>query len=173
MSSQQRSLPSVASGLRLWHQFAVQHLRYSAEATLPPRSTSDVLHLVALFKNPGTATNYVSYVRWACALSQLSMERFGGQVQMALKGLKKQREESLTGHLRVSTLLTEDRVAQLVSLCNGLPKHEQVGDVVLLAWRFQCNGARKTMCITCLKEGIRLYECRAQGRCSCGFDGGK
>ena len=140
ISSQQSSLPSVSSGLRLWHSFAVEHLRYAEDQTLPPRSACDALHFLALFRNPGTARNYVSYVRWACVAFHLSTLWWDGQVELALKGLKKQHQANLAGHLRETALLTEDLMAQILSLCDGLPLHEQFGDLFLLTWQFLLRG---------------------------------
>lgn len=57
LQSQSRSLPSVASGLRLWHAYAVTIWNYVPEHSLPPHSSQDVVEFIALFRNAGTAAN--------------------------------------------------------------------------------------------------------------------
>ena len=64
-----RSLPSVASGLRAWHEFAVVVLGYPEDSTLPPRKAEDVEKFVGIFANGRSAANYVGYVKMGvCAL---------------------------------------------------------------------------------------------------------
>lgn len=60
VSSQLRSLPSVASWLQLWHTFAVSLLRYAPEHTLPPQSSTDVVKFITIFRNAETAANYIN-----------------------------------------------------------------------------------------------------------------
>ena len=62
LCSQQGSGPSVASGLRAWHAFAVSFLEYAPNETLPPRSPQDVLKYIALFASAGTAKNYIGFL---------------------------------------------------------------------------------------------------------------
>ena len=135
-STQKRSLASVASGLRCWHQFAVTVLQYRPEETLPPKCARDIVYFVAIFQNPGTARNYVSYVRWACVLHRLDCAWFDPEVQMVLRGLDKHYIESLPGQLSDKPLLTEDMVARLVTLCSERPGFEDLGDLFLVAWQF-------------------------------------
>ena len=66
MESSRKNLPSVASGLRAWHAFAVALKGYKEEASLPPVDEDHVVEFVSLFKSSKTARNYVSYVKWAC-----------------------------------------------------------------------------------------------------------
>ena len=139
-SSQLRSLPSVASGLRLWRNFALQLLNYAADRSLLPRSAQDIVQFVSIFRNPGTAANYVGYVKWACVFQGLSLHWHTGQVTMALKGLKKQAEASCEGQLLESKLLDEDTMLKLITLCNKLPEHAAIGDIFLLTWQFLLQG---------------------------------
>ena len=59
-SIQKRSLFSVASGLRCWHQFAVTVLQYHPEETLPPKCARDIVYFIILLPSlktlarPGT-----------------------------------------------------------------------------------------------------------------------
>ena len=140
VSSQLRSLPSVASGLRLWHEFAASLLRYAPEHTLPPQSSTDVVKFITLFRNAGTAANYISYIKWACVLNGLSVHWYTGQVTMALKGLKKQCASSLVGTLSEQKIFDEALVLKLMTLCDGLPNHVDIGSIFLLAWQFLLRG---------------------------------
>lgn len=139
LQSQSRSLPSVASGLRLWHAYAVTVLNYVPEHSLPPQSSQDVVKFIALFCNAGAAANHISYLRWACVLHGLSLQWHTGQIAMALKGLKKQSSNFLAGVLPQPNLFDEHLVLQLMTLCNSLPGHSEVGTfffagVAISAW---------------------------------------
>lgn len=140
LQSQSRSLPSVASGLRLWHAYAVTILNYVPEHSLPPQSSQDVVKFIALFRNAGTAANYISYLKWACVLHGLSLQWYTGQITMALKGLKKQSSDLVAGVLVQPNLLDERLVLQLMTLCDSLPGHSEVGTIFLLAWQFLLRG---------------------------------
>ena len=50
LETQRNSLPSVASGLRAWHAFAVSVLKYEEGESLPPRSEDHVLMYVSIFR---------------------------------------------------------------------------------------------------------------------------
>ena len=76
LSSQQGSGPSVASGLKAWHSFAVSLLGYQESATLPPRRPDDILRFVALFSLAGTAKTYVGLgLQVSCVVSGLADRR--------------------------------------------------------------------------------------------------
>ena len=57
-----RSLPSVASGLRAWHEFAAQVLGYPEDGTLPPRKAEDVEKCVGIFGNVFIYISYIYYI---------------------------------------------------------------------------------------------------------------
>ena len=61
--TQRRSLPSVVCGLKSWHLFATLVCGYHESCTLPPRNDSDVMKYLSIFRNAGTGSNYISYVR--------------------------------------------------------------------------------------------------------------
>ena len=134
--AQRKSLPSVASGLRCWRHFAESVLQYNAAHTLPPKCANDVVCFVAIFRNSGTARNYVSYVHWACVFHRLDCAWFGPEVQMVLRILDKHCIENLPGHLADKPLLTETLAARLVTLCNERPGFQDLGDLFVVAWQF-------------------------------------
>ena len=85
-----KTLPMVVSGLKCWHNFAVNVLDYHNNATLPPRKCSDVVRYTAVFTNSGTAANYIGHIKKACFLLSLPVETWYQQpVRVALKGLTK------------------------------------------------------------------------------------
>eukprot|EP00438_Fugacium_kawagutii_P006852 Skav210206 [mRNA] locus=scaffold3141:74491:87031:+ [translate_table: standard] len=136
LCSQQGSGPSVASGLKAWHHFAVSFLQYDAAETLPPRCPSDVLKFIALFSAAGTAKNYVGYVAWACKYRGLSLEWRTHEVNLALHGLKKAEQVRSQHVLKHVRLMTPDIMVQLIRLCDAMPAFQNDGDLFLLAWQF-------------------------------------
>ena len=136
LSSQQGSGPSVASGLRAWHAFAVTFLDYSHQETLPPKCAADVLKFVALFASAGTATNYVGYVAWACKFHALSLTWRTDEINLALQGLKKAEQKGKERIFADAPKLTTEIMCQLLELCDNIPGFETDGDLYLLAWQF-------------------------------------
>lgn len=134
--TQRKSLPSVASGLRCWHSFANQVLQYRDEETLPPKCARHVVQFVGIFRHPGTARNYVSYLRWACAFHRLDTSWCDQEVQMVIRGLEKSHVASISGQLSDRPLLTEQLVALLVQQCSRTVGLEQLGDLFVVAWQF-------------------------------------
>ena len=101
------SRASVASGLRAWGGFAEQVLGYEPSATLPPRSTSDAQRFVVVFRNGGTAYNYLLYVVWACRFHLLSTAWWSPELKLTLSGAKKKSRDLLDLSQETSlTLLT-------------------------------------------------------------------
>ena len=58
---------STRSGLRLWHDFAMDLLDYDPGCTLPPKRGAHVVKYVYWFHNHGTCARYITFLRWACA----------------------------------------------------------------------------------------------------------
>ena len=82
------SLDSVASGSHVWHTFATDILGYSEDETLPPKRDVDICKFLAIFKNPGTATNYIGYVRWASTHLSMVTDWWSPTVTLTLKGMR-------------------------------------------------------------------------------------
>ena len=115
-----KTLPSVISGLKAWQGFAVDILGYQDDLTLPPRSPLDACRFIAIFKNGGTASNYLGYVRWACRFTGVSTSWWDESVTLAVKGLKKANLRLQGGPRLCQFLLTDDIVKQLALLAAGL-----------------------------------------------------
>ncbi|CAE8640130.1 unnamed protein product [Polarella glacialis] len=134
MSSQRRSMASVASGLRCWRYFASSVLGYHGEAMLPPTAPEHIIKFACIFRNSGTARNYIGYIKWACVASSLGIEWWDPSVQLLLKGLQKQQvAHSITStrEWRMSQLLYE----KLVHLADAMEMREW-GDMAVLSWNF-------------------------------------
>ena len=69
-----RSHPSVISGLRFWAFFAIKVLNQRGDL-LPP-SLEGLLAWSRLFRNKGTFTNYLSYVKLGCEILNLPVAVF-------------------------------------------------------------------------------------------------
>ena len=122
------SLKSVASGLRLWHTFASTVLGYTEDRSLPPEVEGDVCLFIAIFQNPGTATNYVGYIKWACQYLALSLDWHGSDLKITLQGLKKQYQSARAGVLQHKRLMSEDLLQRLLILSEGIDMFHPVGD---------------------------------------------
>ena len=133
--TQRKSMPSVASGLRAWHHFAVGVLAYPESQTLPPRSSKDVELFVTLFANGSTAQNYVGYVRWACRYLNVDDLWHDTSLQQTLKGAKKRTLRLTGGSLPTRWRLTEALVTQLVSLADSLGE-PLMATAVVVYWEF-------------------------------------
>ena len=107
LSQQRKSLPQVASGLKAWHLYATGILGYSEEATLPPYSSEHVCGWLTLFANPGTAANYLSYLRWACREFRKDLSWSDSAVASLLKSMKK-----VDLHTRISQMPEGVRLAE-------------------------------------------------------------
>jgi len=88
-ASVQGSAPMVRSALKLWHFFAMLMFGYNENATLPPKEARHVSCWLTMFRNPGTAQNYVSYLRWACRFEGFSLHWDTDMVKQTLNGMRK------------------------------------------------------------------------------------
>jgi hypothetical protein len=89
LSQQRKSLPQVAAGLRAWHLYATGVHGYDEKATLPPYSSQHVCGWLTLFSNPGTAANYLSYLRWACREFRKDLSWSDAAVGSLLRSMRK------------------------------------------------------------------------------------
>jgi hypothetical protein len=135
LETQRLSGPSVSSGLKCWHTFAVAVLGYSPECTLPPRDPAHVEQFVSIFRNGGTASNYVGYLKWACKYVGVGLDWFNSSVELALKGARKRTLREVGGQIGARFRLTEDLVSQVVSMADNLAP---VGfsEAVIVSWEF-------------------------------------
>ena len=135
LQTRKGSLRSVASGLRLWHVFATTLLGYSEHASLPPKSETDVCLFVSIFRNPGTARNYVGHVKWACLYLALPLTWHGSELSMTLQGLNKQYQSARAGALSRRRLMSEELLLRLLILADGISLFLLLGDLLLLGWQ--------------------------------------
>ncbi|CAE7038795.1 unnamed protein product [Symbiodinium natans] len=149
LSSQQGSGPSLASGLKAWHSFAVSFLGYDASATLPPKRPEDVLRFVALFSSAGTAKNYVGYIAWACKFHALALAWRTEEVNLALQGLKKAERVAGQSLLKAVSLMTPHLLSQLLRLCDGMVGFDLDADLYLLAWQFLLRVQSEAVPVQC------------------------
>ena len=99
---------SVASGVSCWHKFATMVLFYPQDKTLPPVSGFDVSLFICIFNCAGTAKNYVSAIRKACALAAVSTDGWDDEVvKQALRGITSECLRFVGGPSRCKFLLTQ------------------------------------------------------------------
>ena len=114
MEGRGRSLKMTASALRNWHGFAVFVKGYNPTATLPPAREVDVAPWACMFRNGGTAANYVCSVKWVCHKHRLPTGWCGTFRAGVLKGVKKWTKAGVGGQMDKQRLLTEDLVRDLL-----------------------------------------------------------
>ena len=117
------SLPQVAAALRSWHAFAVAVLGRPAASTLPPTCGDEVEMWVSIFKNAGTAQNYVGGVRWACVHFKLCTQWDTESLRLTLKGAKRLQLRTTGGPHHAKHVLTDESAGQAIRLATlvGLP----------------------------------------------------
>jgi len=123
LETNRKSLPSVCSGLKCWHSFALA-LSYDPESTLPPKSAEDALAYVAIFKMAGTARNYISHIKWACLCNNLSLAWHDSSVSQALKGLQKQNHRVILISLQKKYKLDGKIHLSLVRMAGAFGLHQ-------------------------------------------------
>lgn len=116
LETNRKSLASMASGLKCWHTFAVGVLEMPEDATLPPQSDSDILLWLCIFKNPGTARNYKSFVRFACSTLGLDVSWDTERVKQVLKGLSKEHLRLRMPDLPIKVRITPQQMAAVIHL---------------------------------------------------------
>ena len=135
LQTRKGSLKSVASGLRLWHVFATTVLGYDEDASLPPKTETDICLFVSIFRNPGTARNYVGHVKWACLYLALPVAWHGSEVSMTMQGLSKQYQSARAGALSRRRLMSEDLLLRLLIMADGISLFLLLGDLLLISWQ--------------------------------------
>ena len=129
------SRAQVTSALRLWHQFAVNVLAYSPEGTLPPSSGQDIEAFVCVFRNPDTAGNYVSHLRWACDHMGVSKAWDTEAVKATLRGAKRRKVRLHGGPHGAKRLLNTVLLQQLVAAADA-ENQEEIAVFCLVAWHY-------------------------------------
>ena len=135
LEGKKASKAQVASALRLWHQFATLVLGYDPATSLPPRTGSHVEAFLGVFRNPATAGNYVSHLRWAGVHLGLANEWDTETVRATVKGAKKRRANLGGGPAGAKKLLTKKLVENIVMTADAAGNGE-LAVQVLVAWHF-------------------------------------
>ena len=120
VETKRSNLASTASGLRAWHSCAVEVLDYPASHSLPPRSSLDACRFVVIFKNAGTAANYLNYVRWACRYCGVDIDWWDDSVKAVLKGARMEYLRMHGGAALAQFLLTDDIIGNMSGLAHNL-----------------------------------------------------
>ena len=129
------SRAQVASALRLWHSFAVSVLAYDASCTLPPKAGQDLEAFIGVFRNPDTAANYVSHLRWACDHLGMPKTWDTDALKATLKGAKRRKVRLFGGPQGARRLLDKVLFHQLVAAAD-LAGSEELAVFCLVAWHF-------------------------------------
>ena len=104
LGSNPRTLGSVASALRCWGAFADDVLG-AAGNHLPP-STAGIIAFSRIFRNPQTFSNYVSHIRLACQVANVSAgTTYGPEVRRATGAIRKREPHRLEKLFIESSLL--------------------------------------------------------------------
>ena len=135
LEGKKSSRAQVASALRLWHQFATLVLDYDAASTLPPREGVHIEAFLGVFRNPATAGNYVSHLRWAGVHLGLANGWDTETVRATLKGAKRRRANLGGGPAGAKKLLTKKLMESIVITADAAGSHE-LALQVLVAWNF-------------------------------------
>ena len=135
LETQRLSGPSVASGLKCWHMFAVAVLGYSPECTLPPRDPAHVEQFVSIFRNGGTASNYVGCIKWGCKFIGVGLDWHSPSVELALKGARKRTLREVGGQVGARFRLTETLVSQVVAVSDSLGP-PGLAEAMIVSWEY-------------------------------------
>ena len=85
---------------------------------MPPRSEKKVAQWTGLFRNYGTAINYVCILEWAYVYYGLSNEWYGQYQNNLMKGQKKWTMKMMAGQVDKQRLLTEPMIRDLIKFCD-------------------------------------------------------
>ena len=135
MANYVNSNKGFASAMTLWHWFAVSVWRYNPNWTLPPRETVHVLAFIGMFKNGGTACNYISFLRAACRMGLYSLDWDKPAIGQALHGLKKLNIKWYGGPGGAKYRLTQQQIDQLI-LWFDMQMWYKAVMAILTAWEF-------------------------------------
>ena len=135
LETNRRTLKSVRSGAKLWHEFSTTGLGYPPEASLPPRSSNDAVLFVGIFANGATAQNYIGYVTFCCRVLQLDVTWRDGTVALAIRGCKKRGLRLMSGKLQRKYVLDDMTMAKIIELFQAGGEHGS-GDVFTVLYDF-------------------------------------
>ena len=155
---------STASGLKLWHNFAVGVLLYPPSNTLPPQKPADILKFSYLFNNKGTAANYIGTIKWACDNKGLSVDWYDGEVKQLLKGVTNVANIYFDGAMGAEFLLEQTMVNKLLLVFKGYDQWREV-IITTVGWEYLLRMQSEAMVVYIGKESdsYQLPEGRDNG----------
>jgi len=125
LATRSGSMASVNSALKCWISFAQQVLDYPDGQEVPPKQETDVVQYLAIFRNSGTAANYLGILKWYCLSKSLDVSWATPRLRMQLKGLKKLSLRSMAGKLITElALITWDVLNKVVGIARILHMRE-------------------------------------------------
>ena len=135
LEARRLSRAQVASALRLWHQFAVHLLGYQPSATLPPQAPGHMEAFLGIFRNPATAANYVSHLRWACAHLSFNSGWDTETLKATIKGAKRRRLRLHGGPSGAKRLMTQELLQKVIVAADAAGIVDLPAQC-LLSWHF-------------------------------------
>ncbi len=136
LSTRAGSMGPVNSAMKCWVGFAKNVLDYPDGQELPPRTETDVAEYVAIFRNAGTAANYVGVLKWHCLIQSLDVGWATTTLKLQLKGLKKLSLAQMAGKLVTEpALLTQEVMLKVAAVARKFRLAEFVV-LHLFCWLF-------------------------------------
>ena len=129
-----KKLKSIASGLRIWHFFAL-FLDYDAAYTLPPAQPIHIIAFITIFRNGGTAANYVNHVVDGCKALGFSTAWHSSEVADAKRNAQMKTARCNLSYKPEMQLLTEELLKCLVALLDNSGRRSR-GTQFLIFWSF-------------------------------------
>ena len=129
-----KNLKSIASGLRTWHFFALV-LGYEAAHTLPPAQPIHMIAFLTIFRNGGTAANYVNHVVAGCKALGFSTDWHSSEVADAKRNAQLRTARCNLSYRPEMQLLTEELLRWVVALLDNSGKRSR-GTQFLVFWCF-------------------------------------
>ena len=136
LQAKSRSLGTLKSALRAWHVFAVAILGYLSSQSFPPKCVEDVLSFRALFRCPGTASNYIGQLRWLSDFLGFTKEWDGPMLKITMKATAVIHLRAVSGLLKVKCLMTWEMIQKAVTVLDQKVETEMVSILLLIGWAF-------------------------------------
>ena len=118
------SLMSLRSAVRAWNAFAFEVLNYPMEKTFPPVEGRHLEAFGEIFKNVGSALNYVGHVIFAATWARCDMRFNDCHFKAWQLGMRKKKTSRNDVVKHASFLLTSSMVNQLVQFFDAIMDDE-------------------------------------------------
>jgi len=134
MELRKGSLKATGSAIQTWHKFATEVLDYSDNHTLPPLSEDHIAQWLATFRCWGTASNYISSLRFACQRLRLSMAWDTPTVKMIGGGLRKKNMRETIQKIFPDNVITDEALDKMIRHADDC-NDEKFGTFMEAAWK--------------------------------------